>query len=193
MKDKTTPNETGWVCAAQEGDKRALCWLMEHNWAWLRALVYSVLGDAQDIDDVLQDVCVRVITKVATLREPERFRAWLAVLARREALKYRRRKPQRPLTDAVRPISWASNGQADGPLEALERTELCSRVGEVVNQLPQPYRDVFVLVHTGELTYAQTAEILDIPITTMQIRLVRARRMVRDQITSRSDHHVRER
>lgn len=193
MKDKTTPNEAGWVCAAREGDRRALQWLMQRNWAWLRALVYSVLGDAQDIDDVLQDVCVRVITRISTLREPERFGAWLAVLARREALKYRRRRAQRPLADAVRPISWPSSGQANGPLEALERTELCSRIREAVNRLPEPYREVFVLAHTGELTYAQTAEILDIPITTMQIRLVRARRMVRDQVTSRSEHNVRER
>jgi DNA-directed RNA polymerase specialized sigma24 family protein len=44
-----------------------------------------------------------------------------------------------------------------------------------------------VLAHTGELTYAEMAEVLDVPITTMQIRLSRARRMVQNQVTGKAD------
>jgi DNA-directed RNA polymerase specialized sigma24 family protein len=40
---------------------------------------------------------------------------------------------------------------------------------------------VFLLAATGELTYAQMAEVLDVPVTTMQIRLVRARRMLQNK------------
>ena len=43
-----------------------------------------------------------------------------------------------------------------------------------------------MLAHSGELTYAQMAEVLNVLITTMQIRLVRARQMIRDQIAGKS-------
>jgi RNA polymerase sigma-70 factor (ECF subfamily) len=69
----------------------------------------------------------------------------------------------------------------------VEKNELCSRILEAVKTLPEKYREVFVLAHTGELTYAEMAEVLEVPMTTMQIRLVRARRMVQDQVTGRTD------
>ena len=96
MKAKKRQNESALVYSAQRGDKEALQQLLTRNWTWLKGLVYSTFGNADQIDDVLQDVCVRVIKKIDTLREPERFRPWLAVLARREALKYRQRRAQQP-------------------------------------------------------------------------------------------------
>jgi RNA polymerase sigma-70 factor (ECF subfamily) len=81
---------------------------------------------------------------------------------------------------------------ASDPAADIEKRELCARVLEAVGRLPEKYRAVFVLAHSGELTYAQMAEVLDIPITTMQIRLVRARRMLRDRIAGDSENKVRE-
>ncbi|UCE48290.1 MAG: hypothetical protein JSW47_22155, partial [Phycisphaerales bacterium] len=54
-------NESALVCAARRGDRDALQLLLTRNWAWLKSLVYSIIGDADAIDDVLQDICVRVI------------------------------------------------------------------------------------------------------------------------------------
>jgi RNA polymerase sigma-70 factor (ECF subfamily) len=172
-------NELALVCAAREGDKGALQTLLSHNWRWLKAVVYSVLKDARDLDDVMQDICLRAITRIPTLRDPECFRAWLATLARHEALKHGRSKSRRRHMDAF-PAPVRMTGHEEEPLGALERRELRRQVLSAVAGLPEKYRDVFVLAQSGDLTYAQMAEVLDVPITTMQIRLVRARRMVRD-------------
>ncbi|MBP7050561.1 MAG: sigma-70 family RNA polymerase sigma factor [Phycisphaerae bacterium] len=182
-------NELTLVCAARQGDKGALQTLLKQNWGWLKGIVYSVLGNGQDVDDVMQEVCVRVITKIHTVREPERFRAWLAILAKRTAIQHHRRS--RP--DVVATEEPVHGGD---PSDDLERRELYGRVLEAVRGLPPKYREVFVLAHSGELTYAQMAEVLNVPMTTMQIRLVRARQMVRDQVTgtrpSYSEQKVRE-
>jgi RNA polymerase sigma factor (sigma-70 family) len=85
-----------------------------------------------------------------------------------------------------------ADDDVDDPLEGIERRELCGRVLEAVQRLPEKYREVFILAHTGELTYAQMAEVLDVPITTMQIRLVRARQMIRDQVFGIGGHEVQE-
>jgi RNA polymerase sigma-70 factor (ECF subfamily) len=193
MKTSRTQNESALVCAAREGDKEALNKLLTRHWTWLRALVYGVLGDALDLDDVMQEVCLRVMTRIHTLREPECFRSWLAVLARREAIKHGRGRSRRATlvnTDAVGAPPRASQ---EGPLERLEQKELCRRILDAVKTLPDKYLEVFMLAHAGELTYAQMAEVLDVPITTMQIRLVRARRMVQNQLIDKREQKVYER
>ena len=172
-------NEPALVCAAQKGDKKAMQALLTANWPWLKSLVYGVLGKAQDLDDCLQEVCVRVITRIHTLRDPQCFKGWLAMVARREALKHCRQKWGAAHTN-VDGEEMQLESPCDGPLEGLERKELCERVAAAVEELPPKYREVFLLAATGELTYAQMAEVLDVPVTTMQIRLVRARRMLQN-------------
>ncbi len=188
-------NESALVCAAQRREKEALQMLLTRNWAWLKGLVFSIVGDPGEVDDVLQDICVRVITKIDTLREPERFRPWLATLARRQALRYRQQKARRPAPLDEEFAQLQPDEKAGEGIETIEQQEsgsLSDRIWQVVQSLPEKYRQVFVLQHAGDFTYAQIAEVLDVPMTTVQIRLVRARRMICDRLTSRDPDKVRE-
>jgi len=192
MTTERKKNESALVCAAQRSDKEALQLLLVRNWPWLKGLVYSILGDADEVDDVLQDICVRVIAKIDSLREPERFRPWLAVLAKRQALRHRQRKARRPgpLTEELAGLQC--DEKAPQLFEKIEQKEQYRRILQAVRLLPEKYRQVFMLAYTGDLTYANIAEILDIPVTTVQIRLVRARRMVYDKVTGGKRNKVRE-
>jgi RNA polymerase sigma-70 factor, ECF subfamily len=187
-----TQDESELVVAAWNGDKEALQRLLQANWGWLKGLVYSVLGGAQDLDDVMQEICVRVIQSIRTLRDPERFRGWLAVLARRTAMNYHHRRPQKVIAFDATTMPDFAEDDVDDPLEGIEKKEMYGRVLEAVQRLPEKYREVFLLAHTGELTYAQMAEVLEVPITTMQIRLVRARQMIRDRVLGLGGHEVQD-
>jgi RNA polymerase sigma-70 factor (ECF subfamily) len=193
MTTERKQNESALVCAAQRHDKEALQRLLTRNWPWLKGLVYSILGDASEVDDVLQDICVRVIAKIDSLREPERFRPWLAVLARRQALRHRQQKARRPgpLTEEIAELQ--PDEKALQLFEKVEQKEQCRQILQAIKSLPEKYRRVFMLAYTSDLTYGNIAEILDIPVTTVQIRLVRARRMVYDKITGGKNNKVRER
>ncbi|MHC4559052.1 MAG: RNA polymerase sigma factor [Planctomycetota bacterium] len=191
MTTEGSQNESALVYAAQQRDKEALQLLMMRNWKWLKGLVYSIVGDADDVDDVLQDICVRVITKIDTLREPERFRPWLVVLSRRQALRYRQRKSRRPMPLYEELAELKCDEKAQQLLGNIEQNEQYEQILEVVRSLPEKYRQVFMLEYISDLTYEQIAEILDIPITTVQIRLVRARRMIYDRVTSKDRNKVR--
>ncbi len=193
MKAKATQNESALVCAARDGDKDALQTLLARHWSWLKALVYGVLGDVRDLDDVMQEICLRVITRIQTLREPECFRSWLAVLARREALKCGQRRARKRVEIDANSQVFDTTTQAPDPLEVLEREESQGRILDAIEGLPRIYREVFLLAQSGELTYAEMAEVLGVPITTMQIRLVRARRMIQKQIVGNSEQKVHKR
>ena len=184
-------NERALVCAAQRGDKEALQLLFRENWAWLKGLVYSILQNADDIDDVLQDICVRVISKIGSLREPQRFRPWLAILARRQALRYRQQKAQRQMPLNIKLEDLKDESDSTQLIDNIEQKEQYQLVLSAVKSLPEKYRQVFILEHINDLTYKQIAEILDVPVTTVQIRLVRARRMLYNWITDKN--RVRER
>jgi RNA polymerase sigma-70 factor (ECF subfamily) len=193
MTVQANQNESALVCAAQRRDKEALQLLLTRNWAWLKGLVFSIVGDPGEVDDVLQDICVRVITKIDTLREPERFRPWLAILARRQALRYRQQKARRPAPLDEESAQLQPDEKAGEGIKTIEQQEsgsLPDRIWEAVQSLPEKYRQVFVLQHAGDLTYAQVAEVLDVPITTVQIRLVRARRMICDRVAGRDAKKV---
>jgi RNA polymerase sigma-70 factor (ECF subfamily) len=192
MKQQIRQNESALVCAARQGDKDALRALLMRNWSWLRGLVYSIVCDAHDVDDILQDVCVRVISKIATLREPERFRPWVAVLARRCALRYRQQKSRRPISLSQQIAERQYDEKAGQLLENIEQKEQYEQILDVVRSLPEKYRQVFMLQYSGDLSYSQIAEIFDIPITTVQIRLVRARRMIYDRVTGKDKNRVTE-
>jgi len=192
MATQTRQNESALVCAARQGDKEALRLLLMQNWAWLKGLVYSVIGNTDDVDDVLQDICVRVISKIETIREPERFRPWLATLAQRQALRHRRQKKQNPISLTEELANWQCDEKTPQFLEKIEQKEQYQQIIKAVKLLPEKYRKVFILQYSGDLTYGQIAEILGIPVTTVQIRLVRARRMIYDRLKGKDKQKVSE-
>ena len=186
MATEREQNERSLVRAAQRDDKEALQLLFRSNWAWLKGLVYSIVQNVDDIDDVLQDICVRVIHKITSLREPRRFRPWLAILARRQALRYRQQKTQRQTIIHTELEGLELDSESSQLLENIEQKEQYQLILSAVNSLPEKYRQVFILGHINDLTYRQIAEILDVPVTTVQIRLVRARRMLYDWISEKN-------
>lgn len=190
MKVKKRQNESALVYSAQRGDKEAMKLLLTRNWTWLKGLVYSIVSQADQIDDVLQDICIRVIRKIDTLREPERFRPWLAVLARREALRFRQRRAKQPMQLQEEFAELSGDQKARQSCESMEQKELYGQIITAIQSLPEKYRQVFMLQHSGDLTYGQIAEILDVPVTTVQIRLVRARRMIYNTVTNKDSKKV---
>lgn len=185
MSSTASKTEAALVCAGREGEREALRELLERNWDWLKGLVYSMLGNIDDVDDVLQNICVVVIDKIVTLREPERFRGWLATVARREALSYRQKRSR----DSMRLVDPSAvrqdDGESPGTDEIAVQNEQYRQILAAVNLLPEKYREVFVLKYMKDMSYAEITEILEIPATTIQVRLVRARRMVHNRLTGK--------
>ena len=174
-------NESALACQARNGDKAALQQLLQDNWLWLKGLMYNILGNIQDVDDALQEICLIVIDNIGSLREPERFKPWLAVVARNGALAYRQKRSKKPMQlDELLAQQQMSNSQE--LTEKVELNEQCERIIEALKELPEKYRDVFMLKYLKDMSYAEISEIMEITVTTVQIRLVRARRMIYNRL-----------
>ena len=183
--DGQPKNEAALVCAARNGDKQALLALLKSNWNWLKGLMYSILGNSDQVDEAMQNLCVLLLRKIDTVREPERFKGWLAVVARNSALSLRQKnaRSRLTLTSSLPQEQFVEPGP--DILDQLDRAEQHQNLLQAVKLLPEKYREVFVLKYMDEKSYAEIAEILDVPVTTVQIRLVRARRMIYNRLSGK--------
>jgi RNA polymerase sigma-70 factor (ECF subfamily) len=128
-----------WVAAAQDGDRAAFGQLYERYARMVHGLLLAKVP-VGDVDDLVQDVFIRALRRLSTLRERESFGAWLAVIARNVARDYHRRTvPEEPLTDDAsdpRIQRGVSSGDHDGPAAALL---------DAVMSLPDAYRETLIL------------------------------------------------
>jgi RNA polymerase sigma-70 factor (ECF subfamily) len=121
------------------------------------------------------------------LREPARWRAWLARLTRNAAIdagrdEARRRKITGPGDPAALEAVAAIR---PSPVEQVTLSERQRIVLGSIQGLPAIYREPFMLRHLEEWSYQQIAEHLDAPIKTVETRLVRARRLLREALENK--------
>ena len=170
--------------AIQQGDPEALAEFMRRQGPWVRSVIFGAVGRTEEIDDVAQRVWMQVWRQARRLEDPLRWRPWLYQIARNAALdaargRMRRRRllggwlQRRPLADAP---------PADAAVVLDERQRAMQAA---IAELPALYREPFVLKHVQGWSYAQIAETLGAPVDTIETRLVRARRLLRDKLKGR--------
>ncbi len=173
--------------AASGGDRDALQTLLERNWLWLKGMVIARVYRLDLTDDILQDICIKVIDNIDTLKEPERFRPWLATIARREIVNFRRQQARK--SALLQQLQQdAEVPESVGLHQRHWSQEACESIVEALKRIPEKYREVFILKYIKDYSYVQIAEALDIPFTTVQIRLTRSRRMIYDMVQERMRH-----
>ena len=150
-----------------------------HRPLWL--YIRRMTGRDEDAQDLLQEVWLRVIRGIGRLRDGSRFRGWLFGIARRALMDRLRRVYSAPATDDVDVAELALEIEAtdsEADLALLEAT---------LETLPATEREVLTLFYLRDLTLAELAQVLNVPVGTIKSRLFRARRMLRDAMQERRD------
>jgi RNA polymerase sigma-70 factor (ECF subfamily) len=154
---------------------------------YLMALSYMKNGT--DAEDVAQDAFVRAFRKLSSFRAESKFSTWLMSITINEARTRLRRQglvrmeSLEQVPDEDKGISPALlRDWREIPSAALERKEIRSLIQRAVEQLPDIYRQVFLLRDVEELTISEAAETLDISIPSVKVRLHRARLMLQKQL-----------
>jgi RNA polymerase sigma-70 factor (ECF subfamily) len=146
----------------------------EPLWKYARRLT----GDDDAAAETVQEAWLRVLRGIARLRDPERLRAWLFGITRRVVMDRLRVRFAEPVTVAVEDVDLAAEESSDLADDILT-------MHEELNQLPLLEREVLVLFYLRELTLAELAEVLGVPVGTIKSRLFRARHSLRTQLERR--------
>ena len=129
-----------------------------------------------EIDDVVQDVLVRMHRGLPSVREDDRFTAWMFQIARNAITDAGRRRARTPAPQ-VGPPETLPAPVTDDDREAA--TALAGCVSIFVAQLPSPYREAITLVELDGKTAKEAAEIVGISVSGMKSRVQRGRAQLR--------------
>jgi RNA polymerase sigma-70 factor (ECF subfamily) len=156
--------------------------------AYLRRLygyAFSLAGDHHQAEDLVQECAVRALTAKNTPGDERAYRAWLFRILRNAFLdRARHRKVAVSATDeeifAPETEFWQGN----------ERFISVLTVKLEMAKLPRRQREIIALIDIVGLSYAETAQLLDVPIGTVMSRVSRARRMLLDAIEVSNVHEL---
>ena len=172
------------VAEAQRGNRPAADRLIREHDSWVRSVIYGTTGRVDLVDDIAQQVWIQAWQRLDSLNDPSRLRPWLYRIARHAAIdagKARRRLSTR--TGSLGPATEIKDERRSlSPLRTLIGGELQVTLAQAVESLPAIYREPFVLRHLEDWTYARIGETLDMPVETVETRLVRARRLLREML-----------
>jgi RNA polymerase sigma-70 factor (ECF subfamily) len=170
------------------GDQAAMLALVERFRGPVFGLCYRMLGQRQDAEDAAQETFVRVLKNLHRWDSARDFLPWLLAIAGnrcRTALSARRRRPiAEPMVELV----------ADDAPDRRGADHLAEEVRLALAGLRSEYSQAFLLFHDQELSYAEIAQAMDVPLGTVKTWVHRARRALIDQLRRRgaidpSPHH----
>lgn len=144
------------------------------SFVWTCVRRMGVPPDA--IDDVVQEVFVTVHGRLGTVERPASLRSWLYGVVRRTVSTYHRAKKTRVAREAPGPeIDDASNPMQLSPLDLAVLGDEIKLLWGLLAEIDPPKREVFILAELEEMTAAEIAEAVGIPLNTAYSRLRAAR------------------
>jgi RNA polymerase sigma-70 factor (ECF subfamily) len=151
---------------------------------WLRTVLYARIQDRSAVEDLLQEVWIKLFKHRASLDVPDGLAPWLYRVALREVLMHRRKLGRRKERWRQHAESCGVTADASGtdPLAWMIDEELRDTVHEALQRVAAQDREILLLKHWESYTYQQIAERLGLPLDTVVYRLARARRRLRAEI-----------
>ncbi len=179
------------AAAAVAGDARALEAVWGQHRRWVAAILLAHKPRWADVDDLLQEVAMSLVRKVGEIRDPSAIRPWLrtvAVNAARAAARPGKHRGQSAGTandETVRPgVTTGLTADQTPPPERLADEQAGRRLMELSQQLAEGYREPLLLKAVQGLSYREIGRILGLPETTVETRIARARRQLRELAAS---------
>ena len=148
--------------------------LLEPQIPGLRRYAWALLRDNEAADDLVQDTLERALSRWHLRRRDGDLRAWLFTIERNLFLSGLRQRSRRGPHVGPEALDNMASGEGGQDTAAGARDVLAG-----LDALPEEQRSVLLLVAVEDLSYAEAARVLDIPVGTVMSRLSRARERMR--------------
>jgi len=188
-------SESDLLQKIQDGDPQAFDEFVNLYGDRIYGFGLRMCGEREDARDVVQETFIKAFESLKTLKEPKALKSWLYRVASNACLMKRRKgkfEPQRELSlEDLMPKDAGSAAfevpdDADAPDDSVARNETRRAVREAIRSLPPHYRIVLLLRDIEQLSTREASEALELPETTIKMRLHRARLGVRRYLESGS-------
>lgn len=148
----------------------------------LRPFIARRVGTPADVDDVLQDVFVRMHLHLGRIRDEERLAAWLFRVARSAIADHRRARARHPLVADEHHGGEAVAPEDDVIADEALSSALTACVARCVAALPSPYREAITLTELEGVSQKDAAAMLGLSCSGMKSRVQRGRALLRRRL-----------
>ena len=186
--DYVALDQADLVRLAQAGDREAFRAIMQQGNQRLFRIARGVVRDDAEAEDVLQEAYVRAFAAIGGFRGEAGVMTWLTRIVLNEARDRVRRRRTTVDMDIVEQAQQAEviifpNAFGGGSPEAdAARMQIRGLIERAVDDLPAPFRMVFILRDIEECSIEETAANLQLKPETVKTRLHRARRLLRQAL-----------
>lgn len=179
------------IARCQLGDLGAFDELITRYQKYVFNLVYQHLGNVDDIEDIAQEIFLRVFRFIRKYRGEASFESWIYKIVLNYCRSYARRRSMLaklffvPVErDEEKSVDVIENQPdvASNPQVLFEHRQVAQSIIEELRKLPHIYRDILIMREVNELSYEEISAILGISIGTVKSRISRARSMIRDKV-----------
>jgi RNA polymerase sigma-70 factor (ECF subfamily) len=136
-----------------------------------------------DAEDLVQDTYLKAFRSAAQFKPGTNLKAWLFTILHNTFRNMRRHDGRNPVDIDSEYVDHAPQPANEySPEQLLTRATLDAELQAALDALPEPFRQAVWLRDVEELTYAEIAEVLDVPIGTVMSRISRGRRALFDRL-----------
>ncbi len=188
-----SPEVSAIITRCQAGEREAFDELVARYQRYVFNLVYQHLGDHGDMDDVAQEVFLRIYKFIRKYRGDASIESWIYKIVLNYCRTHARRRsawtrlfmpssgPNAEEEHTYEVLDTLADSTYD-PAKTVEQRRLADDIMGAVRALPEIYRNILIMREVNELSYEEIADILGISIGTVKSRISRARDLVKMKV-----------
>ena len=167
----------------RQGDRQSFNRLVMNYQNLVYSFLYRLAPTWDDLDDLAQELFVKVYHSIKDLKDVSQFKSWLhriAVTVYLDELRRRKKRQERFVLDEA--LLESRSNPDEHPQRDLARKELHEQLQAAIERLPEEFKLAIVLREIQELSYDEIAAILKTSIGTVRSRIFRGRKLLREML-----------
>lgn len=174
------------VVRVLDGERDGFRELVERYQARVHVVVLRLVGNKDDAQDLTQQAFLDAFRALARFDTKRSFYSWLMRIAVNKSKDYLKSHKRREghFTGEITEAGALFTGTVAGPEQQAEQRERLAMVQAALGRMDEMYRIPLLLKELDGMSYEQMQQVLDLPLTTLKIRVVRARNKLREEMAS---------
>ncbi len=181
--------------ALNNGDQKAFAELMKRYWEPVFFMLNRMVMNKDDAEDLTIEAFGKAFKNLSQYSPQYAFSTWLFKIASNNAIDYLRKKKMENVTSLDRPVDRDGgeelNQQIKGhgltPEETIIKKQDADKVHEIIDKLKPRYKEIVELFYMEQMSVEEISKRLDLPVATIKTRLFRARELLMQVLSRKSD------
>jgi RNA polymerase sigma-70 factor (ECF subfamily) len=176
------------VALVQNGDEEAFAQLMDRYTDKLLRYGKRFFSEDYMVGDTVQDIFVQVYKNIQDFDTTKRFSPWIYRIAHNSFVDVIRKRSKEPLYGFEFDTFVPHFSHEFPPVEAKEREEIRVLLDKELKELAPKYKEILYLYYFEELSYREISDIIRVPVSTVGVRLARARKALKKNMVKKNDY-----